>query len=160
MQLATWRKTSGYALLLFLFGIGAFAAVLWGKSLVDRFSRFEITQAECVILLLGLDVSQIGSLCSRITLPVLTLLFGAAAAMEGMQIWDPDTAVGRRQLFLLLAAVPIHFFLCVWGMNLTAEMFRILKGRKGWNRVILISALLMLSGFVTCTWLICSFKER
>lgn len=160
MRSSPWHEASGYALLLFLFGIGAFAAIVICQLFPEWISRLPITPAVCMILVLGLDSLQIASLFSWITLPVFTLLFGAASALEGMRTFSPRAANTGKQLLLFLTAVPIHFILSAWGLNAGNGLHRIMTGRKESRRLIPGSLLLMLTGFAVCTWLMCSLAER
>ena len=154
------HEASGYALLLFLFGIGAFAAIVTAELFPEWISRLPITPAVCMILVLGLDSMQIASLFSWITLPAFTLLFGAASALEGMRIIGLRAANAGKQLILFLAAVTIHFILSTWGLNTVTGLHRILTGRKESKKLIAGSLLLMLTGFAVCTWLMCLLAER
>lgn len=160
MQYPPRHEASGCALLLFLFGIGAFSAIVTVELFPEWISRLPITPAVCMILVLWLDAIQIASLFSWITLPVFTLLFGAASALEGLRVFGPCAGNAGKQLILLLAAVPIHFILSTWGLSSVNGLHRIMNGRKESKKLILGSLLLMLTGFAVCTWLMCLLAER
>lgn len=147
-------------MLLLLFGIGAFAAIILGEALSEWLSRLSITPDVCMVLVLGLDALQIASLFSWITLPLFTLLFGAASALEGMEMFGSFAVSGRARMPILLAAVPTHFFLCVWGLNTAVQMKRILNGRKDAGKLIPGSLLLMLTGIAACAWLMCLLVKQ
>ena len=141
-------------LLLLLFTTGALLGMLYRNRMAEFLKLIPGSTVGCFAALLAFDASMTGSLFAWLTFPLITLLFGAAAAAEAFGILSAGMSAARDRLILLALITPLHFLLSVWNMQTAGRMYRALKARGVEGRAAIISFLLMGMAFLVCFTLI------
>lgn len=148
------RNTWDCELLLFFFTVGALAGILYRKETSAFLLAIPGSSVGCMVILLAFDASMTGSLLAGWSLPLVTLAFGAATAMEAEGVLALGLPLAWRQLLLLALITPLHFLLGSWNMHAASLMRRLLRGRRDGSRPYAVSCFFMISAYLVCIVLV------
>ena len=137
-------------MLLLLFAAGALIGTMYRGRAADLLQFLPGSAFGCFVLILALDACMIGSLLAWLMFPAITLVFGAAAAVEASEILTIGPNAAWRRYLLLAAITPLHFLLSAWSLRTAGRVRRSLRGREHEGRIYLTAFLLLIFAYLAC----------